>query len=479
MHYSTILAAACSLLAAQGLAAPNNPPNYGNTVTVTKTKEITQYRTNTAFKTTTVAGSCSASSSHSASLSTSHSSSTSHTSSATSLTSSSTASSPTASSLSSSSGVGYSSTTYATTPAYPFCTSYATPFASVDRTHPRLFNYNGTGAKYFAGTNTWWASHILSDTDLDTVFSDIKASQLQVTRVWGFGSVNTDPGPGTVFFQLLNSTGSYLNYAANGIPRLDAVVSYAEKNGIKLVLPFVNNWSDLGGIASYNAAFGGNATTWYTDTQSQQVYRDYIKLLVNRYKCSSAIFAWELGNEPRCHGCPTSVIYNWATGVSEYIKSLDSKHMVTLGDEGWFAPPDNIGDGSYAYSGAEGVDFSLNLGIKTLDYGTFHLYPDSWGYNETWGSTWIVEHDAVGAKYNKPVVLEEYGFATVPGNHTAVEEPWQQTLLLNTSIAMDQFWQFGLPSLSSLSDANTIFTNETEYITLAEDHAAVMLEKAV
>lgn len=136
-----------------------------------------------------------------------------------------------------------------------------------------------------------------------------------MTRVWGFGSVNTDPGPETVFFQLLNSTGSYINYAANGIPRLDAVVSYAEQHGIKLVLNFVNNWSDLGGIASYNAAFGGNATTWYTDSESQKVYKDYIKLLVNRYKCSPAIFAWELANEPRCHGCPTSTIYNWATEV--------------------------------------------------------------------------------------------------------------------------------------------------------------------
>lgn len=115
----------------------------------------------------------------------------------------------------------------------------------------------------------------------------------------------------------------------------------------------------------------------YTDTTSQQVYRDYIKLLVDRYKCSPAIFAWELANEPRCNGCPISTIYAWAKGTSAYIKSLDSKHMVTLGDECWFAPPDSIGDGSYAYSGAEGVDFVLNLGISTMDYGTFHLYPDS------------------------------------------------------------------------------------------------------
>lgn len=126
-------------------------------------------------------------------------------------------------------------------PAYPICTS-SSPFASVDDVHSRLFNYDGTGASFFAGTNTWWASHILSDADLQKTFRQIKNTQLQVTRVWGFGSVNEDPGSDTVFFQLLNSTGSYINYAANGIPRLDAVVSYAEKIGVKLVLPFVNNW---------------------------------------------------------------------------------------------------------------------------------------------------------------------------------------------------------------------------------------------
>ncbi|KAK5133573.1 hypothetical protein LTR08_007612 [Meristemomyces frigidus] len=388
--------------------------------------------------------------------------------------------------------------TYPSTPAYPYCTSYATPFASVSKTHPRLFNYNGTGASFFAGTNVWWASHILSDSDLAIVFAQIKNTQLQVARVWGFGSVNTDPGPDSVFFQLLNSTGSYINYAANGIPRLDAVVSEAEKVGLKIVINFVNNvrsslhqpsnladssqWSDLGGIASYNAAFGGNATTWYTDAQSQQVYRAYIKLLVNRYKCSSAIFAWELANEPRCHGCDTSVIYNWATEISQYVKSLDAEHMVTLGDEGWFAAADGVGDGSYAYGGGEGVDFVKNLGIATLDYGVFHLYPDSWSYNETWGSTWIRQHAAIGAQHSKPVVLEEYGGPPSPDNHTAVEVPWQRTVLDDTRLAMDQFWQFGTIGLStgiSGYDAYTIWYNGTEYASLAREHAAEMLEKRV
>lgn len=119
---------------------------------------------------------------------------------------------------------------------------------------------------------------------------------------------------------------------------------------------------------------------------SQKVHKEYIQILVNRYKKSTATFAWELGNKPRCHGCPTSTIYNWATETSEHIRTLDSDHMVTLVDGDSLSPVDGCGDGSYAYSAIEGVDFALNLQIKTLDYGVLHLYPNSWGYNYTWGN---------------------------------------------------------------------------------------------
>lgn len=98
-----------------------------------------------------------------------------------------------------------------------------------------------------------------------------------------------------------------------------------------------------------------------------------IKFLVNRYKSSSAILSWESCNGPRCHGCDSSIIYHWASITSAYIKSLDSMHMVTLGEEGWVWDGRN---GSYAYSCAEGVDFVKNLAISTLDYGIFHAYPD-------------------------------------------------------------------------------------------------------
>ncbi|RDW80391.1 hypothetical protein BP5796_05089 [Coleophoma crateriformis] len=349
----------------------------------------------------------------------------------------------------------------------------------------RLFNIDGQ-VQYFAGSNAWWLAHLSKNSDIDIALKEVANTQYKVLRVWGFGDVNTVPDPTTtdpnkVYFQVLNSTGSYINFGADGLQRLDYVVSSAEKFGVKLVLNFVNNWSDYGGIAAYTTAFGANSTQWFTDETSQTVYKNYIKTLVTRYSKSTAIFAWELANEPRCHGCDSSVVTNWATTISKYIKSLDPDHMVTLGDEGWFAAADGIGDGSYAYSGSEGVDFVANLKISTLDYGTFHLYPNSWGYDYTWGSTWIDEHDAVGAAIGKPVILEEYG-TPFPHNHTETERLWQLAVL-NSGVAADQIWQFGTYDLSIpasyLGDVNSIYYNETEYKLLGRQHAKEMLAKSV
>jgi mannan endo-1,4-beta-mannosidase len=114
--------------------------------------------------------------------------------------------------------------------------------------------------------------------------------------------------------------------------------------------------------------------------------------------------------------------------------------------------------------------------------GTFHLYPSSWGYDYSWGSTWIKQHAAAGRAAHKPVVLEEYGGPNSTGNvHAAVEGPWQSTVLHDTRVAMDQFWQFGPQLTTPFSDADvfTIWYNSTEYTQLARDHAAAMLAKPV
>lgn len=232
------------------------------------------------------------------------------------------------------------------------------------------FNIDGT-TKYYAGTNSYWIGFLTNNADIDKALDDIRASGLKILRVWGFNDVTSIPGSGTVYYQYLSSSGSTINTGANGLQRLDYVVSSAESRGIKLIINFVNNWADYGGIDAYVRVFGGTHQTWYTNSAAQAQYQKYIAAVVGRYKSSSAIFAWELANESRCNGCDTSVIYKWATTTSAYIKSLDPNHMVTLGDEGMGL----AGDGSYPYQYSEGVDFVKNLGISTLDFGTLHLYP--------------------------------------------------------------------------------------------------------
>ena len=258
-----------------------------------------------------------------------------------------------------------------------------------------------------------------------------------------------------------------------GIPRLDAVVYFAEKHNIKLILPLLNNWDDLGGINTYTNAFGGSHTSFYADPASQQAYRNYVSFIVNRYKSSPAIFSWELCNEPRCSGCATSIITDWATSTSAFIKGLDPNHMVSLGDEGWLVPPS--GDGSYAYSGYEGVDFAKNLAISTLDYGTFHMYPDQWGYPSSFGSQWIQDHDAVGKAVGKPAVLEEYGWVGA-GNRTDVLEGWQATVL-GCEVASDSIWQFATSALGGITDQYSVCYGTPEYEVLGNEHATDMLAR--
>jgi hypothetical protein len=45
------------------------------------------------------------------------------------------------------------------------------PFA---KTVGTLFDIDGTGPRYFAGTNAWWLTHLLSNDDVDAALDTIK-----------------------------------------------------------------------------------------------------------------------------------------------------------------------------------------------------------------------------------------------------------------------------------------------------------------
>jgi len=290
---------------------------------------------------------------------------------------------------------------------------------------------------------------------------------LKVLRVWGFNDV-TQTTSGVWFQSFVSGKSPQINTGSNGLQRLDYVVSSAESHGIKLIINFVNNWSDYGGMPAYNTFFGTTKTTWYTDSKVQAQYQAYIKAVVSRYTNSSAVFAWELANEPRCNGCATSIVTNWATKTSAYIRSLDPNHMITMGDEGFM---NGGGDGSYPYTTGEGMDFEANLKIPDISFGTFHLYPTSWSESDAlgFGNGWIKAHGAVCASVGKPCILEEYGMSS---NKASTEGPWQTTSLATSGMGGDMYWQYGdtLSSGKSADDGYTIFYGTSDFTTLVTNH---------
>lgn len=324
------------------------------------------------------------------------------------------------------------------------------------------------------GTNSYWIGFLTDNADVDLCMSDIAATGLKVLRVWGFNDVTSTPSTGTVWFQsFVSGSSPVINTGIYGLQRLDYVVQSAEAHGISLIINFVNNWTDYGGMQAYCTYYGIALTDWYTSAAAQAQYQTYIAAVVSRYKTSTAIFAWELANEPRCTGCDTSVITTWATTTSAYIKSLDPNHMVTMGDEGFGL--NTLSDGSYPFTTGPGVNWTNNLAIPSIDFGTYHLYPSSWGEADTWGTLWVQAHAEAANAIGKPVIMEEYGSTT----HTD-EIPWQ-TEVLDTETAGDMYWQYGdtLSTGETSNDGYTIYYGTAEYTEIVTDHAAAMNAKAV
>ncbi|KAL5343990.1 putative mannan endo-1,4-beta-mannosidase F [Aspergillus crustosus] len=321
---------------------------------------------------------------------------------------------------------------------------------------------------YFAGSNSYWISMLTNDADVNLVMDHIALSGHKILRIWGFNDVNTEPSTGQVWFQKHQGGVSTINTGPYGLQRLDAVVAAAERTGVKLIINFVNNWDDYGGMTAYLNAYGGTTKTdWYGNPSIQAAYRRYIEAVVDRFVDSPAVFAWELANEPRCNGCDTSILYNWIADTSAYIKSLDPLHMVAIGDEGFGLVEGS--DGSYPFAFGEGLDFAANLAIDTIDFGTFHLYPGSWGTSYDWGNLWARTHGAACAAAGKPCLFEEYG---APSDHCAIEVPWQTTAVSTTGIAGDLFWQWGdaLSTGQTHNDGNTIYYGSADYVCLVTDH---------
>lgn len=224
-------------------------------------------------------------------------------------------------------------------------------FVGVNSTNFIIINshYQYDQRVYVNGWNSYWLMEAsVWDPSRSKVSRMLKKGAqmgLNVCRTWAFSD-----GPGPNSLQI--SPGVFNERVLKG---LDYVIVEARKNGVRLILSLVNNLSAFGGKAQYVkwaqeagvVNISTSADSFFADSTIKDYYKAYIKAIVTRknslsgvrYSEEPAIFAWELINEPRCgfDSC-SSTLQAWITEMVAYTKSLDQKHLVTIGLEGFYGP---------------------------------------------------------------------------------------------------------------------------------------------
>ena len=218
---------------------------------------------------------------------------------------------------------------------------------------------------------------------------------------------------------------------------LDYFLAELAKRDMKAVLYINNTWEWSGGYGMYLEWSGeGKAllpleagyreyceemSKFVMSDKAKQLYYNHVKNVVSRtntvtgkpYKDDPTIFSWQIGNEPRCFSKDSlhqAKFAEWMWESAALIKSLDPNHMVSSGSEG--------------FNGCE-QNYDLFEKIHScpdIDYMNIHIWPYNWGWVRAhsleshldvaiqYTDEYIDEHMEYAKKYNKPLVLEEFGY---------------------------------------------------------------------
>ena len=180
-------------------------------------------------------------------------------------------------------------------------------------------------------------------------------------------------------------------YNENAFRTFDLALKVANEEGVRLIIPLVNNWKWQGGRGEYAAFRGKSPNDFWTDPQLiadfERVIR-YVLLRTNtltgvRYCDDKAILCWETGNE-------LSSPPSWTREITRYIKSLDHNHLVMDGVSGGRLHPDSLTD-------------------PNTDIVTTHHYP-SFRMRESFAE--LIRENWAMAKGKKPYVVGEFGFVS-------------------------------------------------------------------
>ncbi|KAL9261779.1 Mannan endo-1,4-beta-mannosidase 2-like protein [Drosera capensis] len=117
--------------------------------------------------------------------------------------------------------------------------------------------------------------------------------------------------------------------------------------------------------------------------------------------------------------CDSKFDNDWIKEMSAFVKSVDDKHLVTVGLEGFYGPkrPKSSMNPS-AWVSTIGTDFIRDSQIPTIDFASVHIYPDQWLSTDKvkdkleFVKKWMLTHIEDGdTQLKKPVMFTEYGLS--------------------------------------------------------------------
>ncbi|KAE8694989.1 Mannan endo-1,4-beta-mannosidase 6 [Hibiscus syriacus] len=340
---------------------------------------------------------------------------------------------------------------------------------------------------YVNGFNTYWLMVFAADLStrgkVSELFQQASSVGLTVCRTWAFNDGQ---------WRALQKSPSV--YDADVFKALDFVVSEAKKYKIRLILSLVNNWDAYGGKTQYvkwGNASGLNLTSddeFFSHPTLRSYYKSHVKAVLNRvntftnitYKDDPTIFAWELMNEPRCTSDPSGdTLQSWIAEMAAHVKSIDAKHLVEIGVEGFYGPsaPARTKFNPNSYATQVGTDFIRNHQALGVDFASVHIYADSW-ISQTisdahlqFTKSWMEAHIEDAEKYlGMPVIFSEFG---VSSKDTGYNSSYRDTLISTVYKTLLNSTKEGGSGAGSL--LWQLFPDGTDYM---DDGYAIVLSKS-
>ncbi|MBQ4819023.1 PKD domain-containing protein [Aquimarina sp. MMG016] len=338
---------------------------------------------------------------------------------------------------------------------------------------------------YFSGANVYdFFTYGSSSGDIETQFMDkdridahmrtLYENGVRVVRLWGFSHEDWhgfEPQKGV--------------YSEGQFSLFDYVVKSAEANGIKLIVALENYWNDYGGIKDrlkwegidVQGAGTHDQGQFFTNPSAIQGFKDYVEYFITRinhydgvaYRDDPTILAWELMNEPRYQGfgddLTSDTLRAWVDDMGQFIKSIDSKHLLGTGLEAHGT--------KYGFGGDEGNDFIKIHQSPFVDFTSAHPYiRESWS-NFTLEETMALMKQWADESHNiikKPLYVGEFN-VEIQERYEWWEEMYR--FIEENKIGASAFWWF--PDNKTPRDKFGVFEGDVE-VAIYKEHALRMEE---